>query len=59
MVHCGIHIVPFLEASQALYARLVLFSEYYPVLGTDEVVSEDLLMPSVESLAHCFPKAVP
>lgn len=51
--------MPFLEASQALYARLVLFSEYYPVLGTDEVVSEDLLMPSVESLAHCFPKAVP
>lgn len=58
IVHCGIHIIPFQTASQAIYARLMLVSEY-PVLGSEEVVSEDVLMWSVDSLVQCFPKAVP
>uniref|UniRef100_A0A8C3W221 Ig-like domain-containing protein n=1 Tax=Catagonus wagneri TaxID=51154 RepID=A0A8C3W221_9CETA len=42
----------------SIYARLVLVSEYL-VLGSEEVVSEDLLMWSMDSPVQRFPKAVP
>lgn len=48
----------FQTVSQIIYASLMFISEY-PALGSEEVVSEDVLMSSVYSRVQCCPKAVP